>query len=99
MTKSPTLYIDRDAFVAWSLGILLERYPSGHIVIGDRAEHSEAQRLMDSGEVIGLLVGGELFSTMALRTCASGESAYVEERCLNSVGVSPTTHALAELDL
>ena len=81
MTKNPMLYVNRNDFMAWTEGMLLKRFESGQVLIGDKAEHVKAKQLLDADETIGLLVNGELFSTMSLEKDSMGEYKYIERKC------------------
>lgn len=58
--------VDRDSFISWTQGILLDRDNSGKCVIGDNIAHEEAQERLDKGEIVGLSVKGVIKTTIQL---------------------------------
>lgn len=57
--------VDRRSFILWTQGILLNR-KGNQVEVGDGRRNEEAEERMNKGETIGLLVNGELVSTMKL---------------------------------
>lgn len=72
---APTLIVDRESFIAWTQGVLLERDADGTMVVGDDIRNEQAEYALEKGETIGLTVGGKLVSTMSYDSEADG---YVE---------------------
>lgn len=60
------IIVDRNSFIAWTEGILMERAGDKILKIGDNIKHEEAEEALNQGEKIGLTVKGELISTMSL---------------------------------
>lgn len=71
--KSPTLYVDRSSFVAWTQGILLDRKGLG-MIVGDDVRNERAERVLEQGGTVILTVDGAPFSRMV-----NGEDGYYEE--------------------
>jgi len=67
--------VNREGFILHVQGILLDRDGSGRCHIGDGLQYEEAVRELESGNEIGLLVDGELFSIMT-----NIETEYIERR-------------------
>lgn len=66
-TKEMTMIIvDRDSFIAWTQGILLDRKADGTFVCGDNELNKEAEEALKNGKTIGLTVEGRIVSTMSL---------------------------------
>lgn len=59
------IIVDRNSFIAYSEGILMD-FHEGKGVVGDSLKNEEAEAAMERGETIGLMVGGELVTTMKL---------------------------------
>jgi hypothetical protein len=57
------LMVDREGFIAFTQGILLERI-GNKVIVGDDIIFEEAIKRIEKGEEVGLLVHGEHFSTM-----------------------------------
>lgn len=77
------LIVDRDSFIAWTEGTLLERRIDGTFVVGDDETNERAEKALEAGETIGLTIGGRLESTMAFDE-AQGD--YVEKEVRRDVG-------------
>jgi hypothetical protein len=60
----PMLVVDRDSFMAWMQGILLERDAEGYVLVGDSVDNERAEDALEKGETIGLTVDGRLVSTL-----------------------------------
>lgn len=58
------IVVDRDDFIAWSQGILLDRKSDGSTTVGDRSIHEKAKDAMDKGEIIALTMAGRIVSYM-----------------------------------
>ena len=62
----PSIIVNRNSFIDWTKGILLDRDAYGICVVYDDNKNQEAMNLLDAGEVIGFEVKGELVSIMKL---------------------------------
>lgn len=60
------LVVDRDDFMAWSRGILLERSKEGACLVGDKKIHQRAKEALDEGETVGLTMAGRIVTHMRL---------------------------------
>lgn len=60
------LVVNRQDFIAWTEGILLERDAEGVCRVGDREIHEKAKQALDRGETIALAEQGNIVSCMQL---------------------------------
>lgn len=74
--SNPTMYVDRDGFIAWTEGSLMERRGNRAMVV-NTTKCRKAVSAMDRGEVIGLTRDEKLVSTM----CYDETKGYVETMC------------------
>ena len=58
--------VDRDAFIAWTHGILLERNAQEHIIVEDDIAHEKAESILARGEKVYLLSGNKVVSYLQL---------------------------------
>lgn len=70
--KKTMITVDRAGFILWTQGQLLVRKADGTFICSDNIKNEEAEVALQKGETIGLLVGGELVSTMAYSKEAGG---------------------------
>jgi len=68
------IQVNRGDFIAWVQGDLLVRDVKGRCLVGDNQAHEDAEAAMNQGKTIGLLVNGQVVSTMRLT-----REGYVEE--------------------
>lgn len=76
-----TLSCDRESFIAWTRGVLLQRH-GNKVVVGDRLECQAAEKELEKGRTVLLTVAGRQVSKIRLDK-EKGE--YVEEE-LNASG-------------
>lgn len=67
------LIVDRESFIAWTEGVLLDRDENGKVIVGDDIKNVRAEAVLEKGKIIGLTVAGKLVSTMSLE-----KGSYVE---------------------
>lgn len=72
------LVVDRSSFRAWAQGVLLDRDAEGRCIVGDNADHDEAERRMEAGETVLLVVNGVVVSTMRLKDGSYTEEVYMQ---------------------
>jgi hypothetical protein len=60
------LVVDRDDFIAWTRGILLERSREGACLVGDKKIHQQAKEALDDGETVGLTRAGRIVTHLRL---------------------------------
>lgn len=60
------IVVNRQDFMAWTVGIFLERKSDKSLIVGDKPIHEKAKEAMDKGETIGLIDGGQIVSHMKL---------------------------------
>ena len=73
MRNFPTQMVERDQFIAWSEGVLLDLNLLGAVVVNEALAEA-AQAALERGEVVGLTKDGRLVSTMRLH-----KDAFIEE--------------------
>ena len=76
--KCKMLIVDREKFMLWSQGILLEN-KRGRCIVADNADHDEAEKRMNDGETIGLAHKGVIVTKMKLTE--DGYSEFIDEDC------------------
>jgi hypothetical protein len=58
--------VNREQFIAWTQGILLERNSDGGCFAVNETKCEEAQKRLEQGEEIGFMINGELKSKIAM---------------------------------
>lgn len=58
--------VDRESFIAWTQGILLERNARGQVVVGDNIANEQAMEILESGGKVYLSVNNEVISYIFL---------------------------------
>jgi len=66
--------VNRNNFIAWTQGLLLDRAGDKILSIGDDVAHEHAAAALDNGETIALTIRGEVVSTMRLEDNGYTES-------------------------
>lgn len=57
------LYLDRDSFIAWTQGVLLD-FKHGVGVVGDNINHERAEQVLREGGQVFLTINGEPVSEL-----------------------------------
>lgn len=60
------LIIDRESFIAWTEGVLLDRDENKKVLVGDDTKNVRAEAALQKGKIVGLTVAGKLVSMMSL---------------------------------
>lgn len=58
--------VDRESFIAWTHGILLERDARGQVVVGDNISHERALEILNGGGKVYLSTNNEVISYIRL---------------------------------
>lgn len=60
------LTVERDQFIAWTEGILLDRNEEGEVLIVNELACSRAEKAMEQGETVYLTQDGKIVTKMHL---------------------------------
>lgn len=66
--------VDRNQFIGWTQGILLQRNPDGGCFVVNEIMCEEAQKRLEKGEEVGFTIKGELKTKIKMI-----DDQYVEE--------------------
>jgi hypothetical protein len=58
--------VNRNSFIAWTQGILLDRDSKGSVLVGDDIKNELAEKALKEGKPIWLTDGGKIISQMKL---------------------------------
>lgn len=59
------IIVDRQSYIAWCAGWLLDRDQYGHVIVGDNTDHVAADAAIARGETVYLAVHGKVVSELA----------------------------------
>lgn len=84
--------VDRQGFINWCGGILLQRDATSYVLTPER-DCLRAEEALERGEIVGLTLYGELFSTISLT-----KQGYMEEKLEENNATPQLRRTLNELN-